>query len=372
MAKKLRVGIVFGGRSSEHEVSVASARSVMAAMNSETYDIIPIAIAKNGQWLPGTPPDALASPKEMAASKPSEHIAAEPPEVFDRLPQLRDATGQNRFPEVDIIFPVLHGAFGEDGTIQGMLELAGLPYVGCGILGSALGIDKEKAKILFRAAGIPVTPWVTCYRQEIRSAPEAIIRKVEAAFQYPVFVKPATLGSSVGVTKAHNANELLEGLQMAAAYDRKILVEQGINCRELECAVLGNDNPAASVVGEVIASKEFYDYESKYLDGASKTLVPAPIDNALAQRIREYAIKAFQALDLSGLSRVDFFLSKDNGAIYLNEVNTLPGFTEISMYPKLWEATGIPYTQLIDRLIELGFERARDRAAESYDAKLPN
>ncbi len=371
MAKKLRVGIVFGGRSSEHEVSVASARSVMAAINTDTYDVIPIAISKSGKWLPGTSPEALASPKEMAAQKSSAELPADPPAGFDRLPQLRDAAGQNHFPEVDIIFPVLHGAFGEDGTIQGMLELAGLPYVGCGILGSALGIDKEKAKILFRAAGIPVTPWITCYRQEVRSAPEAVIHKVEAAFNYPVFVKPATLGSSVGVTKAHNTVELIEGLRLAVKYDRKVLVEQGINCRELECAVLGNDNPAASVVGEVIASKEFYDYESKYLDGASQTLVPAPIEDDLAQRIREYAVTAFQALELSGLSRVDFFLSKDDGAVYINEVNTLPGFTEISMYPKLWEATGVSYPRLIDRLIELGFERARDRAAESYDANLP-
>ncbi len=361
MARKLRIGIVYGGRSGEHEVSVASARSIMAAIDTTKYEIVPIAIARNGQWLPGVEPRALAAPGDAAPasdapSAPTTDLAVA---GFARLPQASGATAD--LGSVDVIFPVLHGTYGEDGALQGLLEMAGLPYVGCGILGSALGMDKEKAKLVFAAAGLMVTPGTTVYRRDYEHDAEATVATIGARFGYPVFVKPANLGSSVGVSKARDAGELRAALTLAARYDRKILVEQAIDCREVECAVLGNDDPQASVVGEIVPSNEFYDYEAKYLDGgASRLLIPAPIPEATAAQIRRMSVAAFRALDLSGLARVDFFLERTTGQVYLNEVNTLPGFTAISMYPKLWEASGLPYPELLDRLIALALERHAD------------
>lgn len=358
MAGKLRIGIVFGGRSGEHEVSVASARSIMAAIDPEKYEIIPIAITHAGQWLPGVAPQQLAAPGDNSNVEPLPGELTGDINGFARLPTVQSTDAA----AIDVIFPVLHGTYGEDGAMQGMLEMAGLPYVGCGVLGSALGMDKDKAKRLFQASGLTVVPWLTIYRRDVDRALDATVAQVVGRFGYPVFVKPANLGSSVGVSKAHDAEELATALRLASRYDRTIVVEQAIDCREIECAVLGNDDPEASVVGEIVPSKEFYDYEAKYLDGgASRLLIPASLPDEVALRVRQMAIEAFRALDLSGLARVDFFLDRIDGTIYLNEVNTLPGFTEISMYPKLWEASGLPYPQLIDRLIALAIERHADR-----------
>lgn len=360
MTRKTRVGIIFGGRSSEHEVSVASARSVMQAIDQSRYDIVPIAISPSGQWLPGVSPAELASPLEMTAQ--TNDNAAMLPVVtgFARFPSIQGEVGSS-ISDLDIVFPVLHGAQGEDGAIQGMLEMGGLPYVGCGILGSALGLDKDKAKIMFQSVGLPVVPWITIRRYDVEHDLTSVIATIEERFAYPVFVKPTTLGSSVGVNKAHDAEELRHALQVGAQYDRSMLIEPSINCRELECAVLGNDDPQASVVGEVVTGKEFYDYEAKYLGAGSELFIPAQISDERMSEIRQMAVDAFRVLDLAGLARVDFFLDRDSGQVYLNEVNTLPGFTEISMYPKLWAATGITYPELIDRLIQLGIERHEER-----------
>ncbi len=362
MQRKLRVGVVFGGRSGEHEVSIASARSILSAIDRERYEVVPIAIARTGQWLPGVEPQALAAPGDTPGDDALALAeAGDDAQGFARLPAVTAGDNATGF-DVDVIFPVLHGTYGEDGALQGMLDMAGLPYVGCGVLGSALGMDKDKAKLLFQAAGLPVVPWVTLARRAVETDLDAAVAAVESRFGYPVFVKPANLGSSVGVGKARDPLELRAALADAARYDRKIVVEQGINCRELECAVLGNDDPVASVVGEIVPSNEFYDYRAKYLDGASRTIIPAPIDAATGERIRQMAIGAFRALDLFGLARVDFFLDRDTGDVWLNEVNTMPGFTEISMYPKLWEASGLPFPALVSRLIDLAIERHADRA----------
>lgn len=359
--RKLRVGIVFGGRSGEHEVSVASARAVMNAIDQTQFEVVPIAITRNGQWLPAVAPQHLLAPGDAPTPETQQALTVTADiSGFARLPQVQTA-GASTLNDVDVIFPVLHGTYGEDGALQGLLEMAGLPYVGAGILGAALGMDKEKAKTIFRAADLPVVPGITVFRREIEDALDASVTGIVARFGYPVFVKPANMGSSVGVSKAHDELELRAALRLAARYDRKILVEQSINAREIECAVLGNDDPEASIVGEIVPSKEFYDYEAKYLDGASQLLIPAPIDDALALRVRYMAVQAFKALDLTGCARVDFFLERDSGAVYLNEVNTMPGFTDISMYPKLWEASGLPYPKLIARLIALALERHADR-----------
>lgn len=363
MERKLRIGIVFGGRSGEHEVSVASARSIMAAIDPERYEVVPIAIARSGQWLAGVAPQALMAPGDTQATTTTDIAVPEASDAsgFALLPQVQSGSGATGFGGIDVIFSVLHGTYGEDGALQGMLEMAGLPYVGCGVLGAALGMDKEKAKLVFQAAGLPTVPGVTIFRRDLENDSDEAVAHIEAQFGYPVFVKPANLGSSVGVSKAHDAGELRAALELAARYDRKIIVERAINCREIECAVLGNDDPQASVVGEIIPSKEFYDYEAKYLDGASRLVIPAEIPDETTGAIRRMALAAFRALDLSGLARVDFFLDRDTGEVYLNEVNTMPGFTSISMYPKLWEASGLPYPRLIDRLIELALERHADR-----------
>ncbi len=369
MAKrKIRVGIVFGGRSGEHEVSLASANSVMANLDGDKYEAIPIAITKEGSWLLGTKPQQLLT----AASGTQEDDLQEEGEPTTAVtltgdPRLRRLIPVEQGEELgsagalDVIFPVLHGTYGEDGALQGLLEMANVPYVGCGVLGSALGMDKEKMKMIFQRVGLPVGDFLVYRRSAWERAPEPILDAIGQRLGYPNFVKPVNLGSSVGVNKAHNRAELLHFINEAAEYDRKIIVEKAIDCRELECAALGNDEPLISVVGEVISSNEFYDYRAKYIDGKSQVVIPADIPQATSEEVRRQAALAFQSLDLSGLARVDFFLERGTNQVYINEVNTMPGFTSISMYPKLWEASGLPYKELIDRLLELAIERHADR-----------
>jgi len=363
--KKLRIGLVFGGRSGEHEVSLASATSVMANLDSDKYEVVPIGITKQGSWLLGTEPARLLETEQsVSASTGTEETTAvtltgDP--SLRRLIPLQSSEQLEDNGALDVILPVLHGTYGEDGALQGLLEMANVPYVGCGVLGSALGMDKEKMKMVFSSVGLPIVDYLVYRRNAWERSPETIMDAIEQHLGYSCFVKPVNLGSSVGVNKAHNRGELEHAINVAAEYDRKIIIERGINCRELECAVLGNDEPLASVVGEVEASNEFYDYNAKYIDNKSRAIIPANIPQPTREEVRRQAIKAFLALDLSGLARVDFFLEKETGQIYINEVNTLPGFTEISMYPKLWEASGLPYSQMLDRLIELAIERHADK-----------
>lgn len=365
--KKIRVGLIFGGRSGEHEVSLASAGSVQANLDPEKYELISIGINKTGSWLLGSDPLTLLAAENQATASisPAGDITQAVTLTGDpsvrRLIPIQGGTGLDNQGALDVIFPVLHGTYGEDGSLQGLLDMANVPYVGCGVLGAALGMDKEKMKMIFQSTGLPIVDYVVFRRNEWERSPETLIEQIEQRLGYPNFVKPANLGSSVGINKAHDRRELEHAINVAAEYDRKIIVERGINCREFECAVLGNDEPLVSVVGEIVASNEFYDYNAKYIDGKSQAIIPAAIPQETAEEIRRQALKAFVALDLSGLARVDFFMEKETGQIYINEVNTMPGFTEISMYPKLWEASGLPYAQLLDRLIELAIERHEDR-----------
>jgi D-alanine-D-alanine ligase len=371
MSPRLRVGVIFGGQSGEHEVSLASARSVMAALDPQKYEIVPIGITRSGRWLLGGDPLAslAAGTGDQPDARPSTGSGAdpEPPRValaaaMPHRELVPGATGQH-FPRLDVIFPVLHGPFGEDGTIQGLLDLAGMPYVGCGVLASAVGMDKITTKAIFAAAGLPQPSYLALKRRDWERTPEQIVAQVEAALPYPLFVKPANLGSSIGISKAKDAGELATALTEAARYDRRLLVEEAVpNVREIECSVLGNDDPIASVPGEVVPSNEFYDYAAKYIDGDSALLIPAPLPASLAARVRELSVQAYKAIDAAGLARVDFLLNRLTDELYINEVNTLPGFTTISMYPKLWEATGLSYPALCDRLIELAVERHHDRA----------
>lgn len=354
--KKRRVGLIFGGRSGEHEVSLASARAVMAHLDPDHYEVVPLGITKEGSWLLGTEPQQL-----IAAAHQTTAVTLTGDPAVRRLISVQEGAGLGSQGALDVIFPVLHGTYGEDGSLQGLLDMANIPYVGCGVLGAALGMDKEKMKMLFRAKDLPIVEYQVFRRTEWERVPAAVMNTLEQSLAYPLFVKPVNLGSSVGITKAHDRQELEHAINVAAEYDRKIIVEQGIACREFECAVLGNDEPLASVVGEIISSNEFYDYRAKYIDGKSQAIIPARIPQEVTDLIRRLAITAFGALDLSGLARVDFFLEQHTGKVYLNEVNTMPGFTEISMYPLLWEASGLPYAQLLDRLIELAIERHEDR-----------
>jgi D-alanine-D-alanine ligase len=360
MSKKTRVGIIFGGRSGEHEVSLASARSVMRALDPTRYDIVPIGITHEGQWLTaGDPMARLAGDARNTAETDLDNGSGRklaPGATAARLP----AVGATA---VDVIFPVLHGPFGEDGTVQGLLELAGLPYVGCGVLASALAMDKIACKHVFLSAGLPVAAFAAVSRREWEAQREAVLSRIEASIGYPAFVKPANLGSSIGVGKAMDRAGLAGALDEAAQYDRRLLVEAAVpHAREIECSVLGNDDPLASVPGEVVPSNEFYDYSAKYIDGRSQLLIPAPVPPEIAQRIREMAVQAFRAVDGAGLARVDFLMDGETNRVFLNEINTMPGFTDISMYPKLWEATGLAYPELVDRLIELALERHADKS----------
>mgnify|MGYP005837023321 CR=1 FL=1 len=354
MSRKLRVAVLFGGQSGEHEVSLVSAQAVLAALDPARYDVLPVGITRQGRWLAGPGAHATlvaaADRDRLPAGAKPVAPAASLVEVFTLLPPSHP---------VDVVFPVLHGPMGEDGTVQGLLELAGTPYVGCGVAASAVGMDKALMKAAFAAAGLPLLPWLLVRRSELAADAEAVAARVEATLHYPVFVKPANMGSSVGVNKAGDRAGLQAALAEAAGYDRRIVVEQGIPAREIEISVLGNDEPAASVPGEVVPSGEWYDYAAKYLDGASQLVIPAPLDAELAARVRELALQAFLAIDGAGLARVDFLLDKETGALWLNEVNTMPGFTPISMYAKLWAASGLAYPDLLDRLIELALERKR-------------
>jgi D-alanine-D-alanine ligase len=361
--EKLRIGLIYGGRSGEHEVSLVSAKAVMENLNRDKYEIVPIGITRNGTWLLGTEPAQLIAAgwdvnQGEGANTTAVTLAGDP--TLRRLIPLRGDTPLQHDGKLDVIFPVLHGTYGEDGTLQGLLEMANLPYVGCNVLGAALGMDKEKMKMIFSSVGLPVGAYLVYRRNQWERDPEMILNTIEQQLGYPNFVKPVNLGSSVGINKAHDRNELEHALYIAAAYDRKIIIERSIDCRELECGILGNDEPMASIVGEIIPNNEFYDYNAKYIDNKSQVVIPADLPRATADEVRRQAIQAFLALDLSGLARVDFFLEKGTGKVYINEVNTLPGFTQISMYPKLWSASGVAYSDLLDRLIELAIERHTD------------
>ena len=354
--KKIRVGLVFGGRSGEHEVSLTSAKGIMQAMDPARYEIVPIGITKAGQWLTGE--NIHQRLLEAAAGHP---VLANSTTAAEALPENTLALPISETGPLDVIFPVLHGPFGEDGTVQGFLELVGLPYVGAGVMASAVGMDKAICKKVFEAHGLPILPYRVFLRRQWQSQPETVLDACEAGLTYPMFVKPANLGSSVGVHKAKDRDDLRVGLADAVQYDRKIVVEQGIEAREIEVSVLGNDDPIASVPGEIIASREFYSYAAKYIDNSSELLIPAPLSQAQTEQAQQLAVAAFQVVDAAGLARCDFLLDKADGALYLNEVNTMPGFTPISMYPKLWEASGLSYSELIDRLIELALERFDDK-----------
>lgn len=343
--KKIRVGVIFGGRSGEHEVSLRSAESVLNALDRSKYDVVPIAITPEGRWLSAKGALALLPPKEVIEKTFETGVSI-------TLPAEPVANGM-----ADVVFPVLHGTFGEDGTIQGFLELANIPYVGAGVLGSAVSMDKDVMKRLLRDGGLPVGEyWVIR-----KSAIDRFTESRSTNLPYPVFAKPANLGSSVGISKVHHAGELRRALERAAEYDGKIIVEKGIVGREIEVSVLGNDDPIASVPGEIIPSHEFYDYEAKYIDEKSELLIPAPLDEAQAQEARRLAVETFRVLECSGMGRVDLFLERGTGKFYVNELNTIPGFTSISMYPKLWEASGLSYSELLDRLIQLAMERHREK-----------
>ncbi len=361
--RKLRVGVLFGGRSGEHEVSLASAASIIRGLDPNKYEAVPIGITKEGHWLAGGAqkvlPEVLKSGQRVAMS-------ADPSDTA-----LIGLDGTARGEKLDVIFPVIHGTFGEDGTMQGLLELAGLPFVGAGVLGSAIGMDKDVAKKLLQVTGIPVVPWIAVQRADWERDPKAIRRAVEKKFKYPVFVKPATLGSSVGMTKVHSRAELGPALDLAAEFAMKIMVERAVSAREIEVSVLGNHDPQASIPGEIVPHREFYDYTAKYLEDGTQLLIPAKLKKSEVKKIQAMAVAAFRALELSGMARVDFFVEKRGGKIFLNEVNTIPGFTSISMYPKLWEANGIPFRELITRLIELALELHREKVRTKYQIELP-
>jgi D-alanine-D-alanine ligase len=397
--KKIRVGILFGGRSGEHEVSLLSAASVLEAINKEQYEVVPIGITKEGRWVTAGRAEQLLRSNNIGKGHEERHLRAGDPDytpgaavlakgetvVVPPVPVQSSTGAMTSFePEaamarrwtdnvikVDVVFPVLHGTFGEDGTIQGLLELADIAYVGAGVLGSAAGMDKEVMKQLFRGAGLPMVKHVTVLRRDWEDDPAKVQRLIESKLKYPVFVKPANLGSSVGISKARNRQELAPAVLLAAEYDRKIVIEQGVGgkkrkARELECSVLGNDEPVASLPGEVVPGKEFYDYAAKYLEEGSQLIIPAKLTRAQTRQVQEMAVSAFRAVDCAGLARVDFLMDPQTKKIYVNEINTMPGFTAISMYPKLWAASGVSYPELIHRLIQLALERHEDKKRNKY------
>jgi D-alanine-D-alanine ligase len=360
MEDRLRVGVIFGGRSGEHEVSLMSARSVLQALDPQRYLVTEIGITHRGAWLAARPGSGISALAAFEAGKLEllTPVSILPDPARAGLYGLGvDGSQWELLTGLDVIFPVLHGTFGEDGTIQGLLELVDLAYVGAGVLGSALGMDKGVFQAVMRAYQIPVVETQVFLRSELHDDPQGVITRAEQVAPYPLFVKPANLGSSVGVSKCHSRSDLLEGLMDAVRFDRRILVQRGVNAREIEVAVLGNDEPQASLPGEILPSREFYSYEAKYLDNASGLLIPAPIPDETADLARVLAVQAYKAIDCAGMARVDFLLDKDNGKLFLNEVNTIPGFTQISMYAKLWDAQGVTYPELVDRLIALALER---------------
>lgn len=367
--RRLRVGLLFGGRSSEHEVSLMSARSVLEALDPDRYEVVQIGITKEGRWLVAG--DAVTRLVERASADGAleGEVAGTAPVALlgdpSRGGRLLPVAGPPGAPlldrPLDVVFPLVHGRTGEDGALQGLFELAGVPYVGAGILGSALGMDKVVAKRLWEAAGLPVGEHLVTTAGRWRGDPTAVQGEVAGRIGFPCFVKPANSGSSIGVHKVHGLEELAPALDDAARYDVKLLVESAIEGRELECGVLGNDEPEASVVGEVVPGHEFYDYEDKYFDDKVRLVIPADLLPATAEEVRMTAVRAFRAIEAAGMARVDFFLERSSGKVVLNEINTIPGFTRMSMYPRLWEATGVPFPRLCDRLIELALERVRER-----------
>jgi D-alanine-D-alanine ligase len=369
--RKIRVGVIFGGRSGEHEVSLASARSVLKALDAEKYEVVTIGITKEGHWIAGDDVTAaLASGSTRNGLLPEQaRPATSGEEQVLALASHAPAAGSSLavLNELDVIFPVLHGPYGEDGTVQGLLELAGLAYVGAGVVGSAVGMDKAIFKQVMAANGLPVLPWLLFTRRQWLDQPEASLDEIESQLNYPLFTKPANLGSSVGVTKCYDRDDLLKGLNEASRYDRRVIVEQGIHhARELEVAVLGNDEPQASVVGEVRPRRDFYDYIAKYVatpgsEEESELIIPADISPALSDEVRKVAVRAYRASDCAGMGRVDLLLDPTTSRLYLNEINTIPGFTSISMYPKLWEASGLSYPELLDRLVDLALERHEEK-----------
>jgi D-alanine-D-alanine ligase len=377
--KKLRVGVIYGGRSGEHEVSVASAASIIKHLDRSRYEPVPIRIEKDGRWtLADKAPTAISAAEviehvRLETARPMRpgreaHFVAHPGEdtvlAIERRSEASDLAGSATVTGVglDVVFPVLHGPYGEDGTVQGLLELANVPYVGAGVLGSAVGMDKAVMKTLFLARNLPVGPYVVVLRPEWNHTARAVGARIASALGYPVFVKPANLGSSVGISKVKSAAELGDAMELALQFDRKVVIEAAIpDAREIECAVLGNDDPQASIPGEIVPSREFYDYEAKYLDEGSKALIPAPLTTGQVDEVQRLSVAAFRAVDGAGMARVDFLIAGGSGEIYLNEVNTIPGFTTISMYPKMWEASGLPYPELIDRLIALALERHAEK-----------
>jgi D-alanine-D-alanine ligase len=357
---KTRVGLIYGGRSGEHEVSVLSANFIMQAIDRDKYEILPIGITKDGCWIPGQSPSALVESKNLQVRLLNDGDRNKN-EIFAMLANDQGKLLAGLGKKVDVAFPIVHGPFGEDGTIQGLLELAGIPYVGGGVAASAVGMDKVLMKLVFQQKGLPVGDYLYYLRKDLNSCNEAIISEIEQQLELPCFVKPANLGSSVGISKAHNRDELNRALHFAAEFDRKIIVEKMLNGREIECAVLGNDEPIASVPGEIMPCAEFYDYEAKYVLNDSKLEIPAALSRKTTSKVRNLAIQAFKAIDCSGLGRVDFFVDEQTDTVLVNEINTIPGFTGISMYPKLWEASGVSNTDLIDRLLQLALERHRDK-----------
>jgi D-alanine-D-alanine ligase len=369
---KIKIGVIFGGRSGEHEISIRSARTVIEQIDKERYEVFPIAITKEGNWLSPAESFALLPAQtqteigEDAENFASDSVALIGDTKYKGLTRLENSGDEDRLSPLDVVFPVLHGTYGEDGTIQGLLEMAGIPYVGCSVLGSSCGMDKVVMKTLFRDAELPICKYVWFLRSEWeKSEDDAVIKQIEAKLGYPCFVKPANLGSSVGVSKATDAESLRNAINLAAEYDRKIIVEESLDMREIECAVIGNDAPQASLPGEYIIhddSKKFLDYTEKYTGtGNNDFVVPALISEELVKKIQQMAITAFKAVDGSGLARVDFFLRNDNGALLVNEINTMPGLTDASGFPKMWSGTGKDFSRVIDELVDLAFERHADK-----------
>jgi D-alanine-D-alanine ligase len=373
MGEKVRVGLIFGGRSGEHEVSLMSAQGVMGAIDREKYEVVPIGITKGGRWLAAGDPMKALSSGVAAESNPALLLAEPSQQGLMRLEtrEQERALKVIQVSQLDVVFPILHGPYGEDGTVQGLLELAGLPYVGAGVAASAVGMDKALFKDIMCAHGLPVVPYLVIKRKSWEREPEETVAWIEAELGYDCFVKPANLGSSVGISKAHNGSELRAALEEAARYDRKLVVEVAVDAREIEVSVLGNDEPIASVPGEIVPCNEFYDYSAKYLDGESDLLIPAPLPAETADLVRRLATEAYLAIDCAGMARADFLLDRETGQVYVNEVNTLPGFTPISMYPKLWEASDVSYTELIDRLIQLALERHADKSRSATEYQVP-
>ena len=368
--KKIRVGIIFGGRSGEHEVSFCSASSIIKAIDKDKYTVVPIGITKEGRWI--SPQDSELALKSGKIEGKNTVILLN--DSFSKslvcIDNNQKLDKSSALEKLDVIFPVLHGPYGEDGTVQGLLELANISYVGAGVAASAISMDKDFMRMVFQQKGLPILKWMTIKRKEWQENKEKILSLVQNGFEYPLFVKPANLGSSVGITKVHKKEELEKAIDLASSYGRKILIERGLEeVREIECGVLGNDEPRASVVGEVKPAGEFYDYDSKYTEEGTQLIIPADLPDRVSQEIQRIALSAFKAVDAAGMARVDFFVSKKENKIYLNEINTIPGFTSSSMYPRLWEASGISYPELIDRLIQLALERHQDKKQNkiSYD-----